>query len=79
MKRFFSFNFKFLFLASYGTQISPMFWDFELVDIGFTFKYFDSNYTQVSISSFGYVCLGYNSKCGSTARPSPHDCHRLTI
>jgi hypothetical protein len=36
--------------------------DFDL-DIGFVFKYFGTEYTQVSISSKGYVCLGNNSNC----------------
>ena len=45
----------------------------ELVDLGFTFKYIGTEYTQVSISSNGYVCLGYNYECGGTTPPSPHD------
>jgi hypothetical protein len=45
----------------------------ELVDLGFTFKYCDNTYTQVSISKNGYVCLGSNSECGSHIRPSPHE------
>jgi hypothetical protein len=47
--------------------------DYRVVDLGFTFKYFDIDYSQVSISSNGYVCLGNNSKCDSTTRPSPDD------
>ncbi len=27
----------------------------------------------MSISSNGYVCLGDNSKCGSSTRPTPND------
>jgi hypothetical protein len=46
---------------------------YELVNIGFTFKYFWSEYTQVSISPNGYVCLGYNSVCYMSTRPSGHD------
>jgi hypothetical protein len=47
---------------------------YEVVGLGFTFKYFGTDYTQVSISSNGYVCLGNNNyECGSTTRPSPHD------
>jgi hypothetical protein len=45
----------------------------ELVDLGFTFKYIGKDYTQVSISSNGYVCLGNNSECGSYKRPTPFD------
>jgi hypothetical protein len=45
----------------------------ELVDLGFTFQYFWSDYTRVSISSNGYVCLGNNSECDSYKRPSGHD------
>jgi hypothetical protein len=33
------------------------------LDIGFVFKYFGTEYTQVSISSKGYVCLGNGSDC----------------
>jgi hypothetical protein len=47
--------------------------DYRVVDLGFTFKYFGFDYSQVSISSSGYVCLGFNSECNSTTRPSPHD------
>jgi len=36
---------------------------FEVVDLGFTFKYFDTDFTQVSITTNGYVCLGNNSEC----------------
>jgi hypothetical protein len=50
-----------------------MFWNYKVVDLDFTFKYFSTEYTQVSISSNGYVCLGNNSECYSPTRPSPHD------
>jgi hypothetical protein len=46
---------------------------YKVVDLGFTFKYFSTDYTRVSISQFGYVCLGNNSRCGGLTRPSPHD------
>ena len=46
---------------------------YEVVDLGFTFRYIDTKYTQVSISSNGYVCLGNNSECGWNIRPSGHD------
>ena len=46
---------------------------YEVVDLGFTFKYFWSDYTPVSISPNGYVCLGDNSECYSFKRPSPYD------
>jgi hypothetical protein len=36
---------------------------YELVDLGFKFRYFGKEYTQVSISSKGYVCLGNGSDC----------------
>jgi hypothetical protein len=45
----------------------------EVVDLGFKFRYFDNDYTQVSISFNGYVCLGDNSKCSGNKSPSPHD------
>jgi hypothetical protein len=50
-----------------------MVWKYGVVDLGFTFKYIGTDYTQVSISSNGYVCLGNNSKCWIPDRPSPHD------
>jgi hypothetical protein len=46
---------------------------YELVDLGFKFRYFGKEYTRVSISSNGYVCLGDNYECGGTTPPSPHD------
>jgi hypothetical protein len=46
---------------------------YKVVDLGFTFIYFSTEYTQVSINSYGYVCLGNNSECGSRTRPSGHD------
>jgi hypothetical protein len=36
---------------------------YELVDLDFTFKYFGTNYTQVSITLNGYVCLGSVLPC----------------
>jgi hypothetical protein len=44
-----------------------------VVNLGFNFTYFSKTFTQVSISSNGYVCMGDNSLCGQTSRPSPHD------
>jgi hypothetical protein len=68
--------FKLVFIKAYhGTQILLEVIKnngYGVVDIGFAFKYFDTNYTHVSIGSNGYVCLGNNSKCGVT-KPSPHD------
>jgi hypothetical protein len=46
---------------------------YEVVDLGFTFKYFDRDYTQLSISTNGYVCLGNNSKCDSFIILSSND------
>ncbi len=46
---------------------------YSVVNLGFIFKYFDREYTQVSISSNGYVCLGNNLKCDRKTRPSPYD------
>jgi hypothetical protein len=40
------------------------YFDFDL-NIGFVFKYFGTDYTQVSISSKGYVCLGNGSDCNT--------------
>ena len=47
--------------------------EYKVVDLSLTFKYFGTEYTRVSISSNGYVCLGDNSRCGSYKRPSPFD------
>jgi hypothetical protein len=46
---------------------------YTLLDLGFTFKYFGRDYTQVSISSNGYVGLGNNFLCRLKTRPSPFD------
>jgi len=43
------------------------------VNLGFTFIYFSKTYTQVTISSNGYVCLGENINCGNLTRTSPFD------
>ena len=43
------------------------------VNLDFNFTYFRKTYTQVSISSNGYVCMGYNLLCGQITRPSPHE------
>ncbi len=47
--------------------------DYKVVNLDFTFVYFGKSYTQVSISSNGYVCMGINPACGNQMRPSPHD------
>jgi hypothetical protein len=54
-------------------QLPPMDNGYSVVNLGFTFKYFDRAFTQVSISSNGYVCLGNNSACDRLLRPSPYD------
>ncbi len=59
--------------VSYGTPIISKNDGHEVVNLGFTFKYCDKTFTQVSISSNGYVCLGVNSLCSSYRRPSPHE------
>ena len=46
---------------------------YTLANLGFSFSYFGSIYSLVSISINGYVCLGSNSKCGSIQRPTPYD------
>jgi hypothetical protein len=50
-----------------------MFQNYKVVDIGFTFKYYSTEYTQVTISTNGYVCLGDNSECYRYTRPFGHD------
>ena len=45
-----------------------------MVNLGFTFKYFDIIYKKVSISPNGYVCLGYLSEFDMMGtRPVPYD------
>jgi hypothetical protein len=56
-----------------GTQIPSMRENYTLVELGFVFQYFDKEYTKVSISSNGYVCLGENIDCGSNLRLANHD------
>jgi hypothetical protein len=46
---------------------------YELVDLGFTFKFYSTDYTRLSISSNGYVCLGDNYECYMSTRPTPFD------
>jgi hypothetical protein len=46
---------------------------YTLLELGFTFKYFGRDYTQVSISLNGYVGFGNNFLCWLQTRPSPHD------
>ena len=69
MSRILIFNFN----LSYGTHLAQMNYGVEVVDLGFKFRYFDNDYTQVSISFNGYVCLGDNSRCSENKSPSPHD------
>ena len=58
------------FSALYGTQCQPADDSFTLASLGFNFAVGESVYTQVTISTNGYVCLGYNSNCGSITRPT---------
>jgi len=58
---------------SYGTQIPSGDDSYTLANLGFSFSYFGSVFSQVSISINGYVCLGSNSGCRSVTRPTPHD------
>jgi hypothetical protein len=50
-----------------------MSWGYKYLDLGFPFKYFSTEYTRVSISLNGYVCLGRLDECESYIRPSPRD------
>jgi hypothetical protein len=64
----------FFYEATYREQITSTNNGFSVASLGFTFKYFERNYTKVSISSNGYVCLGYNLVCGiNKTRPVPYD------
>ena len=44
-----------------------------MATLSYSFKYFGTSYSQVTISTNGYVCLGSNGVCGSIGRPSPFD------
>ena len=57
----------------YGTQIPSRNDGYTLVNLGFNFKFFDKEYTQVSISTNGYICLGNNTLCDNPKRQSPYD------
>ena len=66
--------------GSYGTQIASLADNYyTIVNLGFTFKYADVSYTQVKISTNGYVCLGGDDNdtymtipgCDSITPPSP--------
>ena len=50
-----------------------MYYGYSIVNLDFTFVYFGKSYTQVSIGSNGYVCMGVNTACGNEIRPSPND------
>ena len=39
--------------------------------LGFTYTYMPTAYTQISISTNGYVYIGINSECSLITRPSP--------
>jgi hypothetical protein len=53
--------------------LQPIDEGYAVVDLGFPFKYIGTEYTQVSISSNGYVCLGNNYECYERTRPTPFD------
>ena len=44
-----------------------------MVNLDFNFNFYGKEYTQVSISKNGYVCLGNNTACDSPKRPSPYN------
>ena len=50
-----------------------MYYGYYVANLDFTFVYFGKSYTQVSISSNGYVCMDINTACGNRMRPSPYD------
>jgi hypothetical protein len=47
--------------------------NYTVVDLSFTFVYFGKSYTQISISSNGYVCFGENEKCTNNKEPLTDD------
>ena len=57
----------------YGIQCPSSDDSYKVTSLGFSFSYYLKNYTEVTISTNGYVCLGSNSQCCSTMRPSSYD------
>jgi hypothetical protein len=43
------------------------------MSLDFNFTYFDNIYTEISVSSNGYLCLGSNELCNQLTRPSSYD------
>ena len=60
-------------IASYGTQLIPADDGIYLISLEFSFTYLSTVYTQVSISTNGYVCLGNNPNCYLWDRPLSYD------
>ena len=58
---------------SFGTQLSSADDSSTSVYLAFTFNYFGTSFTQLTISTNGYVCLGYSSQCSSTVKPNGSD------
>jgi hypothetical protein len=59
--------------ALYGTQIPSADDASILVNLGFTFIYGGTSYSQVTISTNGCVCLGSLTNCHNRPRPSSSD------
>jgi hypothetical protein len=47
--------------------------DQVVVNLGFTFKYFGSNYSEITICENGYVCLGLSDQCWYDEAYLPRD------
>jgi hypothetical protein len=59
--------------ALYGTQIPSVDDNSFTVNLGFTFIYGGTSYSQVTISSNGCVCLGSLTNCHHLLKPSFND------
>ena len=55
--------------SPYGTATPSGYNRYSLHNLGFNITYNGIAYSQVSISTSGYVCLGSNSACSSSVRP----------
>ena len=63
--------------GTYGTQITS--WSggtdqgYFIASLGFTYTYCGTAYTQVTVNTNGYVCLGSNTLCAADTRPTVHN------
>jgi hypothetical protein len=46
---------------------------YSFLKLDFNYTFFDTVYTELSISPNGFVCLGINHECDQDIRPAPFD------